>query len=152
MIKIMFVCLGNICRSPMAEFVLKDMISKRKLESQFEIASSGTSSEEFGHPVHYGTKQILNKYGIDTSSKRANTLTFHDYENYDYFIGMEERNIIQMKRIFSLSTSPKIVRLMDFTATPQDIDDPWYTGDFDLTYKKIYQGCDHLLQYLLKSN
>lgn len=148
MIKILFVCLGNICRSPMAEYVFKDMTEKRGLINHFFIASAATSSEEAGNPVHSGTRNKLMEKGIDTSLKRAVQLRKEDYEKYDYIIGMEQSNIRSMERIFKGDTRNKIMRLLDLAPHPRDIADPWYTGDFDKTYEDVYEGCKDLLDYI----
>lgn len=150
MIKVMFVCLGNICRSPMAEFVLKDMVAKRGLQDDFLIASSATSSEEIGNPVHYGTVNKLRQYGISTKGKYAVKLQKSDYDAYDYILGMEERNIYNMKRILGEDTDHKIYRLLDFSNNSRDIADPWYTGNFDKTYEDIVEGCEAFLSYVLE--
>ncbi|WP_206458390.1 low molecular weight protein-tyrosine-phosphatase [Anaerovorax sp. IOR16] len=148
MIKIMFVCHGNICRSPMAEFILKDMIEKKGLINQFYIASSATSTEEIGNPVHHGTKNKLNKIGISVEGKKAIQLTKEDFDNYDYILGMDSQNIRNMYRIIGLSESEKIHRLLDFSKNPRDIADPWYTGNFDVTYDDICEGCNALLDVI----
>lgn len=152
MIKVMFVCLGNICRSPMAEFVLKDMVAKRGLQDDFLIASSATSSEEIGNPVHYGTVNKLRQYGISTKGKYAAKLQKSDYNTYDYILGMEERNIYHMKRILGEDIDHKVYRLLDFSNNSRDIADPWYTGNFDKTYEDIVEGCEAFLSYVLKKN
>ncbi len=143
--KILFVCLGNICRSPMAEFVFRDLVKKADRESEFYIASAATSSEEVGSPVHIGTRRILNSLGIDCSFKRAVQLVKNDYDKYDYIIGMESRNCKTMLKIFGSDKNNKIYRLCDFTSNPRDIADPWYTGNFELTYQDILDGCQALL-------
>lgn len=149
MTKIMFVCHGNICRSPMAEFVLKDMVNKKGLKDMFYIASSATSTEEIGNPVHYGTKSKLREVGISTEGKYAVQLTKKDYDKYDYFIGMDERNIINMCRILKDDPDKKIHKLLDFTCSKgSDIADPWYSGNFEQTYKDVYEGCKKLLEYI----
>lgn len=145
----MFVCHGNICRSPMAEFVMKDMVKKQGLEELFYIASSATSSEEIGNPVHHGTKSKLREYGISTEGKYAVRLTAGDYDIYDYLIGMEQRNVLNILRIVGEDKAHKVFRLLDFSKQARDIADPWYTGDFDITYTDILEGCSALLQYLL---
>lgn len=144
-IKILFVCHGNICRSPMAEFVLKDMVEKRHQTDLFYIASAATSREEIGSPVHHGTRSKLRQYGISTEGKRAVQMTKADYGQYDYLIGMEQRNIANMMRILGCDPEGKVSRLLDFGPNPRDIDDPWYTGDFDSTYRDICEGCEALL-------
>lgn len=150
MIRIMFVCLGNICRSPMAEFVFRDMVQKKGLQDLFYAASAATSSEETGNTVHPGTKKKLKEYGIVTDGKRSVQLTRNDYEKYDYLIGMEQRNINHMIRILGKDEKQKISRLLDFTNNARDIADPWYTGNFDRTYEDIYEGCQALLEFLLE--
>lgn len=149
MIKVMFVCHGNICRSPMAEFVFKDMVAKRGVEDLFVIASSATSREEIGNSVHPGTRYKLKEYGIVSEGKRAVQLTRKDYEEYDYLIAMEQRNITNMYRIIGQDEDKKVSRLLDFTDKPRDIADPWYTGNFDITYDEVYEGCERLLQFIL---
>lgn len=148
MIKILFVCHGNICRSPMAEFVMKDIVKRENAAADFLIASAATSSEEIGNPVHYGTRNKLKQYGISTEGKYAVKLTCSDYQKYDYLIGMETRNIINMKRIVGEDTDGKIFRLLDFTDSPKDIADPWYTGNFDITYDEVKMGCEALFAYI----
>lgn len=148
MIKILFVCHGNICRSPMAEFVMKDIVKRENAAADFLIASAATSSEEIGNPVHYGTRNKLKQYGISTEGKYAVKLTRFDYQKYDYLIGMETRNLINMKRIVGEDTDGKIFRLLDFTDSPKDIADPWYTGNFDITYDEVKMGCEALFAYI----
>lgn len=148
MIKILFVCHGNICRSPMAEFVMKDIVKRENAAADFLIASAATSSEEIGNPVHYGTRNKLKQYGISTEGKYAVKLTRSDYQKYDYLIGMETRNLINMKRIVGEDTDGKIFRLLDFTDSPKDIADPWYTGNFDITYDEVKMGCEALFAYI----
>ncbi len=152
MIKILFVCLGNICRSPMAEFVMKDLIEKKKLSSKFYVASAATSSEEIGNSVHPGTQKKLKELGISTVGKYAIQLKKGDYEEYDYILGMEERNIISIMRMIGSDPESKVKRLLDYGLTPRDIKDPWYTGDFDATYRDVKEGCEALLDFLLKQN
>ena len=149
MVRVMFVCLGNICRSPMAEFVLKDMVQKKGIEKHFVIASSGTSNEEYGNPVHPGTKNLLMKKGISVAGKHATPLTRKDYENYDYFLVMEQRNKDACLRIFGADPEQKVHRILDFTAKPRDIEDPWYTGNFEKTYQEISEGLQALIPTLL---
>lgn len=148
MIKILFICHGNICRSPMAEFVLKDMVKKRGLEQEFYIASAATSREEIGNGVHYGTRKKLSQYGISTAGKTAVQLTRKDYEKYDYLIGMEQQNIRNMLRILGSDPEKKVCRLLDFAKNPRDIADPWYSGNFDLTYDDILEGCTAFMNQL----
>lgn len=152
MIKIMFVCLGNICRSPMAEFVFRDLVSKKGLSDKFLIASSATSAEEIGNGVHHGTRSRLKQAGISCEGKCAVQLKREDGCKYDYFIGMEDRNISNIKRILHGVPDDKIFRLLDFSDKPRDIADPWFTGDFELTYNDIAEGCGGLLNYILVNN
>ncbi len=148
MIKIMFVCHGNICRSPMAEFVFKDMIEKNHMSNQFCVSSSATSTEEIGNPVHYGTRNILSKYGISCDGKYAVQLKADDYKKYDYIIGMDSFNIKNIMRIIGNDDKKKVFRLLDFTDCPSDIADPWYTGNFEETYSDILKGCNALMKEL----
>lgn len=146
MIKILFICHGNICRSPMAEFVLKDMVHKRGLDDDFHIASAATSTEETGNPVHPGTRNKLRQYGISVDGKYAVTLRRSDYDKYDYIIGMEQYNVRNIMRIIGSDPEHKVHCLLDFTDQPGDIADPWYTGNFDDTYDDIYKGCTAFLE------
>lgn len=152
MINVLFVCLGNICRSPMAEFVFRDMVKKRGLADQFHIASAATSSEELGNPVHHGTTDKLKEYGISTKGKYAVQLKRRDYQAYDYILGMEYRNIRGIHRIIGSDPERKVFRLLDYTGQPRDIADPWYTGNFDRTYDDIVEGCEGFLDYLISRN
>ncbi|MFV0465558.1 MAG: low molecular weight protein-tyrosine-phosphatase, partial [Lachnospiraceae bacterium] len=128
------------CRSPMAEFVLKDMVKKLGIADQFEIASAATSSEEIGNPVHRGTQKILDGLGIDYSKKRATKLKADDYHQYDYLIGMDSANIRNMQHICGGDSEKKIYKLLDFTMKGGDITDPWYSGRFDETYEDVVEG------------
>lgn len=150
MIHIMFVCHGNICRSPMAEFVLKDMVSKRGLDDLFGIASCATSREEIGNDVHHGTQIKLKKEGISFNRRAAVQMTQSDYEHYDYILCMDSHNLRNLSRIIPHDSASKVSRLLDFSNTPRDIADPWYTGDFDVTYDDIVEGCEALLDHILK--
>lgn len=152
MIKILFVCLGNICRSPMAEFVFRDMISKCGMGDMFSVASAATSREEIGNPVHDGTAQKLKEVGISTAGKYAVQLRKQDYSNYDYIIGMEHRNIRNIERIIGADPGHKVHRLLDFSDHPRDIADPWYTGNFERTYQDVAEGCEGLLRYILEND
>lgn len=149
MLKIMFVCLGNICRSPMAEFVLKEFVRQKNLEDEFYITSSATSYEEVGNDVHYGTKKKLKEVGIPIEHRKATRLQASDYDKYDYILGMEKSNIRNIIRIVGEDKDKKVFRLLDFTNNPRDIDDPWYTGNFDKTYDDICEGCKALLNKIL---
>lgn len=150
MIKILFVCHGNICRSPMAEFVLKDMTAKAGLSEMFFIRSAATSREEIGNPVHYGTRKKLAQFGIRTEGKYAIQLKRSDYDEYDYLIGMETQNVTNMLRILGEDKEHKVYRLLDFSGSPRNIADPWYTGNFDITYDDIKEGCEALLKHIME--
>ncbi|MGC4018460.1 MAG: low molecular weight protein-tyrosine-phosphatase [Muricomes sp.] len=150
MIKILFVCHGNICRSPMAEFVFRDMVQKRGMGDSFSVASAATSREEIGNPVHRGTTQKLRGFGISTAGKCAVQLQKRNYAEYDYIIGMEQQNVRNILRIVGEDKEQKVHRLLDFSDSPRDIADPWYTGNFDRTYDDVLEGCEGLLQYILE--
>lgn len=150
MIKIMFVCHGNICRSPMAEYVFLDMIKKQGLSDRVSVASCATSTEEIGNDIHYGTKRILDKYGIPYCRREATQLTRSDYAKYDLFVAMDSYNIRNMLRIFGQDPDNKLIKLLDLTARPGDVADPWYTGNFEATYRDVIDGCEELIGYLLK--
>lgn len=147
MYNIMFVCHGNICRSPMAEFVLKDLVKKRGISNQFVIASSATSREEIGNPVHHGTKRKLLEHGISTDGKYAIQFTKEDYHSYDFIIVMDSYNIKNLKYIIGQDIEKKVYKLLDF-ADGGDIADPWYTGNFDDTYRDVVRGCEGFLRHL----
>ena len=149
MIKILFVCHGNICRSPMAEFVMKDMVKRQGLADQFYIASAATSTEEIGNPVHYGTRNKLAQVGISTAVKYAVRMERRDYQEYDYIVGMDRWNYKNMLRISgNKDKDKKISLLLDYTDHPRDVADPWYTGDFEKTYEDIMAGCKGLLEHI----
>ena len=152
MIKILFVCCGNICRSPMAEFVMKDMVSKRGLGDCFCIDSAATSTEEIGNGVHHGTRGKLREEGILCGDHRARQMKRADYEAYDYLLGMDSWNIRNMIRIAGGDPDHKICRLLDFGENPRDIADPWYTGDFDITYEDVVEGCEALLAHICQED
>ena len=149
MIKVMFVCLGNICRSPMAECVLKDMVKKRGLAQRFIIDSSATSTEEIGNPIHYGTRTKLRQMGVPLTDHRAVQLKASDYEKYDYFIGMDASNRRNMVRMLGGDPDGKVSLMLDFTDHPRDVADPWYTGNFDATYDDVVAGCEGFLAAVL---
>ena len=148
MTKILFVCLGNICRSPMAEFIMRDLVRQRGLEAAFEIASAATSDEELGNPVYPPARRMLAAHGIDCAGKRAVQLTRADYDRYDLLFGMEQRNVQRMRAICGGDPAGKIARLLDGTPRPRDIADPWYTGDFQSTWDDLVEGCTALLDRL----
>ena len=152
MIKVLFICHGNICRSPMAEFIMKDIVSRAGLADNFYIASAATSTEEIwngvGNPVYPPAKAKLAEHGIDCSGKRAVQLTRADYGKYDYLIGMDSANIRNMNRMLGGDPEKKVYKLLSFAGQDRDISDPWYTGDFEATYRDVMEGCTALLQYL----
>lgn len=151
MIRVLFVCHGNICRSPMAEFIFKDMVTKRGIAADFYIASAATSMEEIGNPVHPGTRNKLAQYGISTAGKYAVRMERSDYQKYDYIIGMDSWNYKNMLRIAGEDPHHKISLLLDYTDHPRDVADPWYTGDFDKTYEDVVAGCEGLLEHILSN-
>ena len=151
MIKILFICHGNICRSTMAEYVMKDLVKKANLESSFYIDSAGTSNEEEGNPVHYGTQNKLREEGIPCGNHRARQMTRRDYEEYDYLISMEQWNIRNINRIIRKDPEHKVHLLLEYSNQPRDIADPWYTGNFDATYADVKEGCEAFLQYLVEN-
>ena len=146
----MFICLGNICRSPMAEIIFKDMVEKAGKSDEFVIASSATSNENVwngtGAEVYPPAKKILAKHGLSTGGKRAVQLSADDYDKYDLFICMDRYNVRSVNRIFGGDRDEKIRMLMDFTDRPGDVSDPWYTGDFETAYRDIHEGCKGLLK------
>lgn len=144
--KILFVCHGNICRSPMAEFVMKQMVSDAGLESQFEIASAATSTEEIGNPVYPPARRKLAEHGIGCAGKTARQMTRQDYDYYDRIVAMDHKNLRNLKRMFGDDIEHKISLLMDFTHRPGDVADPWYTGDFEATWQDVEEGCKALLE------
>lgn len=152
MIKILFVCHGNICRSPMAEFVLKDMTKKCGMSEQFQIASAATSTEEIwngvGNPVYPPAKEELNRHQISCEGKRACQMKREDYLYYDYLIGMDQANIRNMMRICKGDPQGKIKLLLEYAGEHRDIADPWYTNEFHTTYCDVVRGCEGLLQFL----
>lgn len=148
MISILFVCHGNICRSPMAEFLLKHMVKEKGMAGQFQIDSAATSTEEIGNPVHYGTRRKLAQYGISVAGKTAVRMQKRDYDFYDYLIGMDDANIRNMCRIAGGDPDRKICKLLEFAGSTRDIADPWYTGNFDETYDDILEGCEAFLEKL----
>ena len=150
MIKLLFVCHGNICRSPMAEFVMKDMVRKAGLADQFEIASAATSTEEIGNGVYPPARRKLAQHGLRCDGKRARQMTRADYQKYDLLIGMDNWNIRNMLRICGGDREGKIRMLMDYTGHSRSVADPWYTGDFDETWDDVNEGCRALLKALTK--
>ena len=152
--KIMFVCHGNICRSPMAEFIFKDLVKKQRIADRFVIASSATSTEEIwngiGNPVYPPAKEELAKHGLSCNGKRAVQLKKSDYDKYDIFIGMDSANIRNMLRIFGGDPDGKVRKLMEYTGRGDDVADPWYSNRFDVAYRDILEGCTALLKAVEK--
>lgn len=144
--KLLFICHGNICRSPMAEFVMKDMVKKAGLEKEFRIESAATSTEEIGNPVYPPARRKLAEHGIGCSGKTARQLRKDDYEKFDLLIGMDQANLRNMRRILGGDTAGKTRLLMDFTGRPGEVADPWYTGDFEATWRDVKEGCRGLLR------
>ena len=152
MIKILFICHGNICRSPMAEFVMKKLVAEAGLSEQFEIASAATSTEEIGNSVYPPARRKLAEHGIDCVGKTARQMTRQDYAYYDYVIAMDHNNLRNMKRMFGEDIDHKISLLLDYTQHLGDVADPWYTGDFEATWVDVLEGCKGLLEYLKKQD
>ena len=149
--KILFVCHGNICRSPMAEFVMKDLVKKAGLVSQFHIASAATSREELGNPVYPPARRKLAEHGISCDGHAARQLTSRDYDAFDLLIGMDSANLRNMQRICGGDRAGKMSLLMEHTERPGDVADPWYTGDFEATWRDVLEGCQGLLEELMEA-
>ena len=152
MIKVLFICHGNICRSPMAEYIMKDIVKNKGLEECFEIASAATSSEEIGNGIYPPAKRKLREHGIFADGHHARRMERRDYQHYDFLVAMEQYNVRNMMRILSDDPQKKIHLLLDFTSRPGDIDDPWYTDDFDTAYDQISTGCNAFFAYLKKEH
>lgn len=150
MTKILFVCYGNICRSPMAEFIMKDLVERNGFEKEFYIESAATSTEELGNPVHRGTRAILDRLNIDYSKKRARQITKADYDKFDYIVGMDDMNKRDMMRFFGGDPKNKISLLLDYTDTPRDVADPWWTHNFEITYTDVARGTQGLYNKIKK--
>ena len=148
MIKLLFVCHGNICRSPMAEYVMKELVHEVGRETEFDIASAAATAEEIGNPVYPPARQELARHGIDCSGKRARLLRREDYDRYDLLIGMDRENLRDMRRICGGDPEGKLCLLLDFTDRPGSVADPWYTGDFQATWRDVEAGCRGLLARL----
>lgn len=151
MIKILFVCHGNICRSTMAEYVWKDLVLKEGIADQFYIDSAATSQEEIGNGVHRGTQKKLREVGIACGNHRARQMTYKDYMGFDYLIGMDDANLKNMNRIVGGDSEHKLYKLLSFAGSERSIADPWYTGNFDETYEDVCTGCHALLKWLRKN-
>ncbi len=147
MIKVLFICHGNICRSPMAEFVMRDLLEKQGIHD-IETASAATSSEEIGNPVHPGTRRKLAEHGIRCDGKTARRLTRADYAHYDLIIGMDAYNLRNMQTLFGGDPDHKLHKLLSFCGEGGDVADPWYTGDFEQTWQDISRGCQALMDHL----
>ena len=152
MIRILFVCLGNICRSPMAEFVMKDLLRQHGLSNRVEVASAATSTWEVGNPVHHGTKSKLAEHGISCKGKTARLLIKADYAAYDYIIGMEQTNMDDMLEMLGGDPQGKLSLLLDWTGENRAIADPWYTHNFEATWQDVLRGCTALLAHLAREN
>lgn len=150
MIRVLFVCLGNICRSPMAEAVMRDLIEKRGLSNQVEVDSAATSSWHIGSPPHRGTQKKLSEYGISTKGLKGRQLDVEDFEKFDYIIGMDENNVKDIRDMLGQVNHPKIFRFLDLTSHQKDVPDPYYTGDFQETYDLVIDGCEALLHKIEK--
>ncbi len=148
MVKVLFICHGNICRSPMAEYLFKYYVKEKKKDKYFEIASAATSTEEIGNPIHYGTRRILDNFDIDYSKKRAIQIDYKMYEYYDYIIIMDKYNYNNIIRLLGNKYSYKIHPLLSYSNLDRDIADPWYTGDFEKTFEDIKLGLRDFYNYL----
>ena len=152
MIKVLFLCHGNICRSPMGMFILRNLVKERGLQDQFVIDSAATSYEEIGNPIYPPAKRKLAEKGIRAEGHHARRMERSDYQKYDYLIGMEQYNIRNMMRILGADPDNKVSRLLDHAKRPRDIDDPWYTGDFETAYRDILEGCEALLDEIMEKD
>ncbi len=146
--KILFICHGNICRSPMAEFVMKELAAQAGLSAQFEIASAATSTEELGNAVYPPARRKLAEHGISCEGKTARQVTRRDYEHYDLLIVMDHNNLRNLRRMLGEDTENKIHLLMDYTDRPGEVADPWYTGNFEETWRDVLDGCSGLMKHL----
>ncbi len=148
MIKILFVCHGNICRSPMAEFVMKDMVEKAGRSAEIYVASAAARDDEIGNPVYPPARRKLAEHGLDCTGKTARRMRAADYDEYDLLIGMDRENLMDMRRAFHGDPAGKIHLLMEYTGRPGDVADPWYTRDFEATWRDVEEGCRALLNAL----
>ena len=149
MIKILFICHGNICRSPMAEFVMKDIVKKAAKEVEYEISSCATTNDEIGNDIYPNAKKVLDEHNIPYEKRRARRFVKADYDEYDYIIVMDDENLYDLRYIVK-DDKKKIYKLMNFLGESRDVFDPWYTRNFDVAYKDIYKGCCALFKYLEK--
>ena len=150
--RILFVCLGNICRSPMAEFMMKQMVKDQGIEDAFYIESAATSSWEVGNPVYPPAKQVLRSRGINCDNKRARKITKADYDNFDYIVCMDDGNLADLNDMFPSDNGKKISKILDFAGIDRNVADPWYTGNFSKTEEDILIGCKALLEHILRGN
>jgi len=148
MIRILFVCHGNICRSPMAEFIMKDLVVRAGLSSQFEIASAATSTEELGNPVYPPARRKLAEHGLECAGKTARQMTVGDYRHYDYLVAMDGMNLRNMRPFVGDDPNHKVSLLMSYAGQPREVADPWYTGDFETTWQDLVLGCGALFGFL----
>lgn len=149
MIRVLFVCLGNICRSPMAEAVMRDLVAKRGLSSEIKVDSAGTASYHIGEPPHKGTKAKLQQYGISTTGMSARQLKRKDGEDFDYIVCMDSSNVENAREMLGEANEQKVVRFLDLTLHKKDVPDPWYTNNFQETYDLCLEGCEALLEHIL---
>ena len=149
MIKVLFICHGNICRSTMAQFVFQDMVNKKGVADKFYIDSAATSREEIGNSTHWGTVNKLKNVGVPVLSHKAKQITKKDYDEFDYIIAMDSNNIRNLNRLLNGDPEGKVSKLLSFAGSGRNIADPWYTGNFDVTYDDIVEGCTALLNKLL---
>ena len=152
MIKVLFICHGNICRSTMAQFVFADLVKRRHVDHLFIIDSAATSREEIGNPPHHGTVRKCREKGVPVLTHYATQLTRADYDNYDYLIGMDSANFRNISRLAGAENSHKVHLLLDYTNRPGSVADPWYTGDFQETYEDVMVGCEALLKLLVEKH
>ena len=149
--RILFICHGNICRSPMAEFVMKDIVKKAGMDRRISVASAATTTEEIGHPVYPPARRKLAEHGISCAGKTARQMRRQDYEEYDLIVGMDQENLYDLHRICRGDPDHKIHLLMDYTDRPGDVADPWYTRDFEATRRDVEEGCLGLMKSLLEN-
>ncbi|MCR5788278.1 MAG: low molecular weight phosphotyrosine protein phosphatase [Lachnospiraceae bacterium] len=151
MIKILFICHGNICRSPMAEYVMKKMVRDMGLAGEFHIESAATSTEELGNPIYPPAQRVMREHGIDPSGHAARQLKRNEYDKWDMFVGMDSENLYYMDRILGGDPEKKISLLMDYTDRPGEVSDPWYTRDFESTWIDVNEGCKGMIEYIQKN-